>query len=353
MEFYNITFHTYKHCSCLLFENYEWFESQACRGDPSGCLDAPREGTSPTQQEEIPWVTTPIDVGGLVDSLFRVSIGNPQRRTSEGPIPNVSHKANELDVGLWWHLYCLQLDVMMVQDPSRPPPLWHLWTVATIKDMVMRDAPNIKDCIILSPGLAVLFFSCHQEPQEGLYLHEAQELAEEMTKTITWMGQPTHQQVFPITIAEGWWAISMFHMISKHWDCQFPMETIWSTDGEAQPPSSWTDEDNNEGTHALSPSVMFIGRRRFSWGWHRVWMPLPHVPNGASHGFMGRGYNYWPAFQLWREADRVCFHEGANWWDIWLWWGSSCAHSPQFCWVCAPCPHHIGDTHHGLSNCYP
>ena len=69
--------------------------------------------------------------------------------------------------------------------------------------MVVRDAPNVKDCIILSRGLVVLFFGHHQEPQEGLYLYETQELAEEMTKTITWMGQPTHQQVFPITIAEG------------------------------------------------------------------------------------------------------------------------------------------------------
>ena len=63
-------------------------------------LDAPREGTSPTQWEEIPQVTTPIDVGGLADSLFRVSIGNPQRGTSEGPITYASHKANELDMGL-------------------------------------------------------------------------------------------------------------------------------------------------------------------------------------------------------------------------------------------------------------
>ena len=55
------------------------------------------------------------------------------------------------------------------------------------------DAPNVKDCVILGLGLAVLFFSCHQEPQEGLYLHETQELAEEMTKTTTWMGQPAHQ----------------------------------------------------------------------------------------------------------------------------------------------------------------
>ena len=64
------------------------------------------------------------------------------------------------------------------------------------------DAPNVKDCVHPRPGLCC-FFGHHQEPQEGLYLHEAQELAEEMTKTTTWMGQPTHQQVFPIRIVEG------------------------------------------------------------------------------------------------------------------------------------------------------
>ena len=53
-----------------------------------------------------------------------------------------------------------------------------MWTVAIIKDMVSTDAPNIKDCVILGPGSAILFFSHHQEPREGLYLHEAQELAE-------------------------------------------------------------------------------------------------------------------------------------------------------------------------------
>ena len=139
------------------------------------------------------------------------------------------------------------------------------------------DAPNVKDCIILSLGLAVLFFSHHQEPQEGLYLHEAQELAEEMTKTTTWMGQPMHQQVFPITIAEGRQAISMSCMVSKWRDRQLPMETIQRTEGEAQIMSSWTDEDEDGGTHPSSPSVTFVGRRH-SQGWHRIWMPLPYLP---------------------------------------------------------------------------
>ena len=63
-------------------------------------FDAPREDTSSTQWEEIPWVTTPIDVGGLVDSFFRVSMGNPQRGALESPITNADHEVSELDVGL-------------------------------------------------------------------------------------------------------------------------------------------------------------------------------------------------------------------------------------------------------------
>ena len=67
------------------------------------------------------WYLSPIDVEGLADNLFRVSIGNPQRGISESPMPNMSHEANKLDMGLGQYLYCLQLDVTMVQDPSRPP----------------------------------------------------------------------------------------------------------------------------------------------------------------------------------------------------------------------------------------
>ena len=172
---------------------------------------------------------------------------------------------------------------MMVQDLSRPPPLRHSWTVAIIKDMVVTDAPNVKDCIILSLGSALLLFGHHQEPREGLYLHEAQELAKEMTKITTWMGQPAHQQVFPITIVEGRWAISMSCTVSECRDQQLPAETIWRTNGEAQITSSWTDEDEDGDTHPSSPSVMFIGRRRHSQGQHWMWMPLPHFP-GLGHG---------------------------------------------------------------------
>ena len=64
------------------------------------CLDAPKGDTSPTQWEEIPWVATPIEVGGLADNFFRVSMGSPQRGTLESPIPNTDHKVNELDIEL-------------------------------------------------------------------------------------------------------------------------------------------------------------------------------------------------------------------------------------------------------------
>ena len=127
-------------------------------------LDAPKGDTSPTRRDEIPWVTTPIDVGALADSFFKVSVGNPQREAPESPNPRSGREVNELDVGPRQRLYCLQLDVTMVREPSRPPPPRPAWTVAIIKDMVLTDAPNIKDCIILGPGSAILFFGHHQEP---------------------------------------------------------------------------------------------------------------------------------------------------------------------------------------------
>ena len=55
----------------------------------------------------------------------------------------------------------------------------------------------MKECVILSPGLAILFFCHHQEPWEGLYLHEAQELAEEMMRTTTWVGTTRIPAGFP------------------------------------------------------------------------------------------------------------------------------------------------------------
>ena len=85
-----------------------------------------------------------------------------------------------------------------------------------------------------------------------------------MAKTTAWMGQPAHQQVFPITIVEGRQVISMSCAISECQDCQFPMGTIQRTDGKAQVMSSWTDEDEDGGTHPSSPSMMFIGRMRRS-----------------------------------------------------------------------------------------
>ena len=189
-------------------------------------LDAQKGDTSSTRRDEIPWVTTPIDVGALSNNFFRVSVGNPQREASESPILGAGREVSELDVGPRRRLYCLQLDVTMVQQPSRPPPPRPAWTVAIIKDMVSTDAPNIKDCVILGPGSAILFFGRHQEPREGLYLHEAQELAEVMTKTTTWTGQPAHQMVFPITIAEGRRAISMSRAVNEHRDLQLPTETL-------------------------------------------------------------------------------------------------------------------------------
>ena len=99
-----------------------------------------------------------------------------------------------------------------------------------------------------------------------------------MTKTTTWMGQPAHQMVFPITIAEGRRAISMSRAVHEHRDLQFPMETIRAIERETHVTSSGTDEDEYGGAHVPSPTVTSIGRRRRARGQRRVWTPLPQYP---------------------------------------------------------------------------
>ena len=54
------------------------------------------------------------------------------------------------------------------------------------------------------------------------------------------------------------------------------METLRAIKREAHVTSSRTDEDEYGGTHASSPTVTFMGRRRRARGRCRVWMPLPH-----------------------------------------------------------------------------
>ena len=246
-------------------------------------LDAPKGDTSPTWWEEILRVTTPIDVGGLADNFFRVSMGNPQRETSESPIPGKSLEVNELDVGLWWCLYCLQLDMTMVWDPVKTNHLlsphgqllsskiWY-WQMPQILKIVSFSAWAWPSCSSVTIRSLERGFTC-MRPRS---------LAEIMMKTTTWTGQPAHQQVFPITIAEGRWVISMSHAVSKHRDLQFPMETLWAIEREAHIMSSWTDEDEDGGTHPSSPPIIFLQRRRCAGGRHRVWTPMPHFP-GLSH----------------------------------------------------------------------
>ena len=142
----------------------------------------------------------------------------------------------------------------------------------------------LKIVSFLALGSAILFFSHHQEPREGLYLHEAQELAEVMMKTTTWMGQPAHQMVFPIMIAEGRQAISMSRAVNEHRDLQFPTETLWAIKREAHVMSSRTNEDEYGGSHVPSLTVTFIGRRRHARGHMQGMDAFAPIPGVKSNG---------------------------------------------------------------------
>ena len=70
----------------------------------------------------------------------------------------------------------------------------------------------------------------------------------------------------------------MSRAVNEHQDLQFPMETLQAIKREAHVMSSGTNEDEYGGSHVLSPTVTFVGRRRHARGQCRVWSPLPHYP---------------------------------------------------------------------------
>ena len=94
----------------------------------------------------------------------------------------------------------------------------YVWTPAVIHDMIIWDVPNVCECIVLGLGLAILFFGRLLEPQDGLYCHEAQELADEFMRATTWVGLPAQQQAFPMTVTKGWWAIALSHGREEQWE---------------------------------------------------------------------------------------------------------------------------------------
>ena len=67
----------------------------------------------------------------------------------------------------------------------------------------MEQVPNVRGCVAIRPGSAILLFGRHLETCEGLYLYEAQELAAELSHQVNWVGQPAMQQAYPISVAEG------------------------------------------------------------------------------------------------------------------------------------------------------
>ena len=62
-------------------------------------LDIHREGNSPTQMDKVPWVTMPIDIGGLVDSLHEGLSRESFKMSTRGSCSDYTRQeVSELDV---------------------------------------------------------------------------------------------------------------------------------------------------------------------------------------------------------------------------------------------------------------
>ena len=126
------------------------------------------------------------------------------------------------------HLYCLEFDVALTQDPSRLPSPWHSWTTATIWDMVARGCHQCKGVHHPWSRLSypVLWPSTGAPgrvlPAWGSGIGQGDDKNHHMGGAGLYISRFS-----PITIAEAQCAILMSCGMSKHQDQEGLVEMIW------------------------------------------------------------------------------------------------------------------------------
>ena len=93
---------------------------------------------------------------------------------------------------------------------GQPPPPFHSWTAGIIHDIVVETVPNLRECIPIGPGSAILLFGRRMEPRELLYLQEAQDLVAALPRQVQWVGKTLTQQATPLILAKGHRAIPYY-----------------------------------------------------------------------------------------------------------------------------------------------
>ena len=96
---------------------------------------------------------------------------------------------------------------MLIEELGAVPSPSHSWMAPLVEDMLHDIRTGLTEAVVIGPGRAVLFYGkCSLG--EGLTTDETGDSAFLHTGAGMWVGKPAYLAAGPMTIQEGWWAIS-------------------------------------------------------------------------------------------------------------------------------------------------
>ena len=103
--------------------------------------------------------------------------------------------------------YCVEIQVVSMEDDRVIPPPSHTWQVLIVEDMVYEGRPGLPEAVVTGPGWAVLFYGCHSLG-EGLNLGEARDATFTLSGITVWVGKQAQISAKPISLGLGRWLIT-------------------------------------------------------------------------------------------------------------------------------------------------
>ena len=128
--------------------------------------------------------------------------------------------------------YCLEIQLVSIEDDKAIPPPSHAWQAQIVEDMVHEGRTGLTEPVLTGPGRAVLFYGCHSLG-EGLNLGEARDATFTLSGIIAWVGKQAQISTKPISLANDRQLIAQA-IIKGHIEPRGPGHP-WSTPPASMP----------------------------------------------------------------------------------------------------------------------
>ena len=102
---------------------------------------------------------------------------------------------------------CLEIHVTLTKELGAVPLPSHAWMAPLVEDMLCNARTGLNEAVVMGPGRAILFYG-RCSLGEGLTLGKARDATFLLTGVGTWVGKPAYLAADPMTIHEGWQAIT-------------------------------------------------------------------------------------------------------------------------------------------------